>query len=347
MIAGFDRYFQIAPCFRDEDARADRSPGEFYQLDIEMSFVTQDDVFAAVEPVMRGVFEEFGGGKPVTQKFPLIPYADGDAQIRHRQAGPAQPDRDAGRHRRFSAAPASRCSRAFSRRCRRSAVWAIPAPGGGTRAFCDRMNSWAQGEGPAGPRLHLLRAEDGEVGGAARSPRTSGRSAPKQLRAQLGLKAGDAVFFVAGEPEKFVKFAGPARTKVGEELEPDREGPLRVLLDRRLPDVRMERGREEDRLLAQPVLDAEHGAGRVPGARSERQGQAARPQGDPVRHRLQRHRAVLRRDPQPSPRRDEEGVRASPAIRRTCWSRSSAACCARSRSARRRTAASRPASTAS
>ena len=76
MISGFDRYFQIAPCFRDEDARADRSPGEFYQLDIEMSFVTQDDVFAAVEPVLRGVFEEFGGGKPVTPKFPLIPYAE-------------------------------------------------------------------------------------------------------------------------------------------------------------------------------------------------------------------------------------------------------------------------------
>ncbi len=96
MVAGFDRYFQIAPCFRDEDARADRSPGEFYQLDLEMSFVTQQDVFDAVEPVMRGVFEEFGGGKPVTPKFPLIPVRRGDAQIRHRQAGPAQSDRDAG-----------------------------------------------------------------------------------------------------------------------------------------------------------------------------------------------------------------------------------------------------------
>ena len=99
MMSGFDRYFQIAPCFRDEDARADRSPGEFYQLDLEMSFVTQQDVFDAVEPVMRGVFEEFAGGKPVTPKFPMIPYADGDAEIRHRQAGPAQPDRDAERQR--------------------------------------------------------------------------------------------------------------------------------------------------------------------------------------------------------------------------------------------------------
>ena len=91
MVAGFDRYFQIAPCFRDEDARADRSPGEFYQLDIEMSFVTQEDVFDAVEPVLRGVFEEFGGGKLVTPKFPLIPLSRGDAEIRLRQAGSAQP----------------------------------------------------------------------------------------------------------------------------------------------------------------------------------------------------------------------------------------------------------------
>ena len=101
MIAGFDRYFQIAPCFRDEDARADRSPGEFYQLDLEMSFVTQDDVFDTVEPILRGLFEEFGGGKPVTQEIPAHPLCRGDAQIRHRQAGPAQPDRDAGRHRAF------------------------------------------------------------------------------------------------------------------------------------------------------------------------------------------------------------------------------------------------------
>ena len=99
MIAGFDRYFQIAPCFRDEDARADRSPGEFYQLDIEMSFVTQEDVFQAVEPVLRGVFEEFGGGRPVTPEFPLHPLCRRDAQIRLRQAGPPQPHRDGGRHR--------------------------------------------------------------------------------------------------------------------------------------------------------------------------------------------------------------------------------------------------------
>ena len=110
MMSGFDRYFQIAPCFRDEDARADRSPGEFYQLDLEMSFVTQQDVFDAVEPVMRGVFEEFAGGKPVTQRFPLIPYAAALREIRHRQAGPAQSARRCRTSARRSAARASRFS---------------------------------------------------------------------------------------------------------------------------------------------------------------------------------------------------------------------------------------------
>ena len=101
MIAGFDRYFQIAPCFRDEDARADRSPGEFYQLDLEMSFVEQEDVFAAVEPVMRGVFEEFANGKPVTAAIPAHRLRRGDRQVRHRQAGSAQPDCHERRHRAF------------------------------------------------------------------------------------------------------------------------------------------------------------------------------------------------------------------------------------------------------
>jgi aspartyl-tRNA synthetase len=245
MVSGFDRYFQIAPCFRDEDARADRSPGEFYQLDLEMSFVTQQDVFDAVEPVIRGVFEEFSGGKPVTQKFPLIPYAEALAKY-----GSDKPDlrnpivmQDVSEIFRGSG------FKIFARILEgaKSAVWAIPAPGGGSRAFCDRMNSWAQGEGQPGLGYIIFAPYEGSSkesvaegfkaeGGAlkefaernldqtgkviGRGPLANniGAERTEALRAQLGLKDGDAVFFVAGEPATFVKFAGPARTKVGEEL---------------------------------------------------------------------------------------------------------------------------------
>ena len=155
MVSGFDRYFQIAPCFRDEDARADRSPGEFYQLDLEMSFVTQEDVFAAVEPVMRGVFEEFSGGKPVTKEFPRIPYAEALAKY-----GTDKPDlRNPIVMQDVSAIFRGSGFKIFARILDTSAtaaVWAIPASGGGSRAFCDRMNSWAQGEGQPGLGLYFL-----------------------------------------------------------------------------------------------------------------------------------------------------------------------------------------------
>ena len=215
MMAGFDRYFQIAPCFRDEDPRADRLPGEFYQLDIEMSFVTQEDVFAAVEPVLRGVFEEFAGGKPVTPKFPRIPYADA---LRH--YGSDKPDlrnpvkmADVTAHFRgsgfkvfagmISADPAVE-------------VWAIPAPKGGNRAFCDRMDSWAKGEGL--PGLGYIFWRESEEGGAGPLARNIGVERTDAIRNQLGLGVGDAVFFVAGKPRDFVKFVGPARAKVGADL---------------------------------------------------------------------------------------------------------------------------------
>jgi aspartyl-tRNA synthetase len=215
MVAGFDRYFQIAPCFRDEDARADRSPGEFYQLDLEMSFVTQQDVFDAVEPVMRGVFEEFAGGKPVTPKFPMIPYSEAISKY-----GTDKPDlRNPIVMQNVSEAFRGSGFKVFANILASDAkheVWAIPAKGGGNRAFCDRMNSWAQGEGQ--PGLGYIFWREGEEGGAGPLAKNIGPERTKQIADQLGLGVGDACFFVAGKPQTFVKFAGPARTKVGEEL---------------------------------------------------------------------------------------------------------------------------------
>jgi len=217
MVAGFDRYFQIAPCFRDEDARADRSPGEFYQLDIEMSFVTQDDVFAAVEPVLRGVFEEFAEGKPVTQKFPRIAYGEAIAKY-----GSDKPDlRNPIEMRDVSDIFRGSGFKIFARILetnRKGAVWAIPAPGGGSRAFCDRMNSWAQGEGQPGLGYIFWALDGGNVVGRGPIANNLGAEKTEALRAQLSLKDGDAVFFVAGDPASFVKFAGPARNKIGDEL---------------------------------------------------------------------------------------------------------------------------------
>jgi aspartyl-tRNA synthetase len=213
MMSGFDRYFQIAPCFRDEDPRADRLPGEFYQLDLEMSFVEQEDVFAAVEPVITGVFEAFAEGKPVTQKWPRIPYA-----VSMQKYGTDKPDlrnpiemQDVSEHFRGSG------FKVFARLLEdeKNRVWAIPGPTGGSRAFCDRMNSWAQGEGQPGLGYIMWR-EGGE--GAGPLANNIGPERTEAIRQQLGVGAGDAAFFVAGNPEKFVKFAGAARTKVGEEL---------------------------------------------------------------------------------------------------------------------------------
>jgi len=215
MVAGFDRYFQIAPCFRDEDARADRSPGEFYQLDLEMSFVTQQDVFDAVEPVIRGVFEEFANGKPVTPKFPLIPYAEA-----LRKYGTDKPDlRNPIVMQDVSEAFRGSGFKIFANILNSDAsaqVWAIPAPKGGNRAFCDRMNAWAQGEGQ--PGLGYIFWREGEEGGAGPLAKNIGPERTKKIADQLKLGVGDAVFFVAGKPKDFVKFAGLARAKVGEEL---------------------------------------------------------------------------------------------------------------------------------
>ena len=223
MVAGFDRYFQIAPCFRDEAARADRSPGEFYQLDFEMSFVTQEDVFAAIEPVLHGVFEEFGEGRAVTPApFPRITFAD--AALKY---GTDKPDLripiemlDVTETFRGSG------FRVFAGMIEADAqvrVRAIPAPGGGNRAFCDRMNSWAQGEGQ--PGLGYIFFRDGE--GAGPVARNLGPERTEALRAELGLGDGDAVFFVGGVPAVFAPFASAARVKIGRDLGLVEEGAFR------------------------------------------------------------------------------------------------------------------------
>ncbi len=215
MMSGFDRYFQIAPCFRDEDARADRSPGEFYQLDIEMSFVTQEDVFNAVEPVLRGVFEEFGGGKAVTQKFPHIAYKDSI-----RWYGTDKPDlRNPIKMQVVTEHFAGSGFKVFAGMIANDPkveVWAIPVKGGGSRAFCDRMNSWAQQQGQ--PGLGYVFWRDGEEGGAGPIAKNIGPERTTAIRDQLGLAVGDCAFFVAGLPSKFYKFAGEARTRAGEEM---------------------------------------------------------------------------------------------------------------------------------
>lgn len=218
MVAGFDRYFQVAPCFRDEDPRADRLPGEFYQLDLEMSFVTQEEIWETVEPVMTSVFEQFADGKRVTKSWPRIPY---DTAIR--KYGSDKPDlRNPIEIEGVTEHFAGSGFKVFANQIEsdpKVEVWAIPAknkagaePIG--RAFCDRMNAWAQGEGQ--PGLGYIFFKDGA--GSGPIAKNIGEERTAAIKAQFGLDDGDAVFFVAGRPEKFYKFAGEARTKVGTDL---------------------------------------------------------------------------------------------------------------------------------
>ena len=345
MVAGFDRYFQIAPCFRDEDARADRSPGEFYQLDLEMSFVTQQDVFDAVEPVIRGVFEEFGKGKQVTPKFPLIPYAEALSKYGTDKPDLRNPIVMEDVSEAFRGGGFKIFANILANDVRGRGVGDPGAEGGGNRAFCDRMNSWAQGEGQ--PGLGYIFWREGEEGGAGPLAKNIGPERTKQIAAQLKLGIGDACFFVAGKPKDFVKFAGLARAKVGEELgliAKDRFDFCWIV------DFPMYEWNEEEK-----KIDFSHNPFSMPNLSVEDflaldandADKILVHEGDPVRHRLQRRGAVVRRDPKPSPRGDEEGLRHRRLRREQCSKRNSAACCTRSRSARRRTAASRPASTAS
>ncbi|WVT74406.1 aspartate--tRNA ligase [Sinorhizobium chiapasense] len=217
MVAGFDRYFQIAPCFRDEDPRADRLPGEFYQLDLEMSFVEQEDVWSTMEPVIREIFVEFAEGKPVTEKFPRIPY---DTAIR--KYGSDKPDlRNPIEMQAVTEHFAGSGFKVFANMIASNPkveVWAIPAKTGGSRAFCDRMNAWAQSQGQPGLGYIFWRKEGEKLEGAGPLAKNIGEERTDAIRTQLGLDDGDACFFVAGDPSKFYKFAGEARTRAGEEL---------------------------------------------------------------------------------------------------------------------------------
>ncbi len=216
MVSGFDRYFQIAPCFRDEDPRADRLPGEFYQLDVEMSFVTQDDVLGTMEPVLRNVFAAFADGKPVTETFPRIAYADAI-----RKYGSDKPDlRNPIEMQAVTEHFAGSGFKVFAGMIAsdpKVEVWAIPVKGGGSRAFCDRMNSWAQGEGQPGLGYVFWRTEGDTLEGAGPIAKNIGPERTEAIRTQVGLESGDACFFVAGRPEKFASFAGAARDRAGAE----------------------------------------------------------------------------------------------------------------------------------
>jgi aspartyl-tRNA synthetase len=218
MVSGFDRYFQIAPCFRDEDPRADRLPGEFYQLDLEMSFVEQEDVFQTMEPILTQLFERFAGwGKeaavPVTNGWPRIPYDTAIAKY-----GSDKPDlrnpiemADVTEHFRGSG---FKVFAGMIEKDPKVRVWAIPAPTGGSRAFCDRMNGWAQREGQ--PGLGYIMYKDGKAAGPIAN--NIGPERAEAIRAQVAVGEGDACFFVAGNPQKFYKFAGLARDQIGREL---------------------------------------------------------------------------------------------------------------------------------
>ena len=213
MASGFDKYFQIAPCFRDEDARADRSPGEFYQLDIEMSFVTQDDVLNTVEPILRDLFEEFSSNKKITKTFPRIPYLESISKY-----GTDKPDlRNPIEMSDVTEVFKDSGFKIFSESIKKDdnvKVWGIPAKGGGSRAFCDKMNSWAIKEGQ--PGLGYIFFKEGS--GSGPIAKNIGEEKTAFIRNKFNLNDNDAVFFICGIPKNFLTFASSARDKIGNDL---------------------------------------------------------------------------------------------------------------------------------
>ncbi len=223
-VAGFDRYFQIAPCFRDEDGRADRSPGEFYQLDVEMSFVTQDDVFAAIEPVLQGVFEEFADGRNVDKApYPRLPYAQAMLEFGSDKPDLRNPIRIADVSAVFARADVE--FKAFKNKI----VRAIPAPSAATqpRSFFDKLNEWARTEGAPGLGYIVLDEENGALIGKGPIAKFIPPAAIAEMAKLSKVKAGDALFFAADKEERAAKLAGLARTRIGHELRLIEEGRFR------------------------------------------------------------------------------------------------------------------------
>ena len=216
MVSGFDKYFQIAPCFRDEDPRADRSPTDFYQLDLEMSFVTQQDVFDTIQPVLRSVFEDFGGGRTVDTDWPQISYRDAALWY-----GSDKPDlRNPIKMQRVSDHFRGSGFAIFAKLLEQEGteIRAIPAPGGGSRKFCDRMNAFAQKEGLPGMGYIFWRSGENGMEAAGPLAKNIGPERTEAIRQQLGLDVGDAAFFLGGKPKAFEAVASRARNVIGEEL---------------------------------------------------------------------------------------------------------------------------------
>ena len=216
MVSGFDKYFQIAPCFRDEDPRADRSPTDFYQLDLEMSFVSQQDVFDTIQPVITGIFEEFGGDRRVDTDWPQISYKDAAVWYGSDKPDLRNPIKMQIVSDHFHGSGFAIYAKLLEQEG--TEIRAIPAPTGGSRKFCDRMNSFAQKEGLPGMGYIFWRDNNGEMEAAGPLAKNIGPERTEAIRQQLGLTVGDAAFFLGGKPKAFEKVAGKARDVIGEEL---------------------------------------------------------------------------------------------------------------------------------